>query len=180
MVSKIIAVVAALAVSALAAPTDVSKPFKIGVTIEGKTVYLTKTATASPNLADGISCTIGDKPTAKGAITCEGNLGYYYADRHPFDGAAVPITLEAAEKVEKSNKLFFDGYVKSNSGWSIGAGDVLTWKAQQPGTATKPNLVHLSRSATGKAGEIYAEICSTYGHPDGKAFTPGAVKAYYV
>jgi hypothetical protein len=143
-------------------------------------LYLTKTTTASENIADGVTCTIGDKGEVKGSISCETNLGFYYSDKHPFEGALAPMTAEAADKLEKSNRLFYDGFVKSNSNWSIDADNVISWKTPKTGPApTNYNTVHFSRSAMGAANQIYAEICSTYGHPDGKAFTPGVVKAYF-
>src|ERR1700760_1249492 len=63
--------------SALAGPistADTSKPFKIGITFPGKdTLYLTKSSTASPHIADGIECTITSTKTgekAGGKISC--------------------------------------------------------------------------------------------------------------
>jgi hypothetical protein len=74
------------------------------------------------------------------------------------------------------------GFVNSNKGWTIGANDVLSWPTTNPGKdASKPNTVHFSKSVTSPtSNKIYAEICSTYGHPDAVAFTPGTPKAYYV
>jgi len=170
--------------SAIAAPTgsaEPSKSFKIGVTIDGKTVYLTKTTTASENVADGVTCSLADKGDVKGVITCENNLGYYFSERHPFDGAMAPITFEQAEKLEKSNKLFYDGYSKSNKNWSIDASNNISWKTEKTGPPpTNYNVVHFSKSVSGPANQIFAEICSTYNHPDGKAFKWGEVKAYFV
>jgi len=175
---------ASLALCAIAAPAgnaEPSKPFKIGVTIDKKTVYLTKTATASENIADGVTCTIADKGDVKGVITCNDNLGYYYSERHPFEGALVPLTTAQAEALENSNRLFYGGYSKSNKNWSIDANNNISWKTEKTGPApTKYNVVHFSKSVAGAANQIYAEICSTYGHPDGKAFKWDEVKAYFV
>jgi hypothetical protein len=167
--------------SAIAAPTssaDASKPFKIAVTIGSKTVYLTKTTTASENIADGVTCTIADKADTKGVITCDGNLGYYYNDKHPLEGTIVPVTLEAAQKLEASSALY-KGYATSNQNWSIGADNSLKWKSAQTGP-TGADTVHFSKSMFGADNKIYAEICSTYNHPDGSLYTVGATKAVYV
>jgi hypothetical protein len=152
------------------------------VTIQGKTLYLTKTTTASDNIADGVTCSIADKGTAKGVITCDGNLGYYFNDKHPFEGGIVPITLEAAQAIEVKGDALTTGFAKSNQNWSIGADNTLKWKTAQTGPPPKNyDSVHFSRhKLMGAPNQIYAEICSTFGHPDGTLFDIGEVKAVYV
>ena len=167
--------------SSIAAPTsdaNTSKPFKIGVTVNKKTLYLTKTTTASENIADGLTCTLSDKADAKGVITCNDNLGFYFNEAHPFEGALAPLTLEQAQKMEKGNFLY-SGFSKSNKNFKIDSNNKITWGTSK--TSPNPNepySVHFSTQ--GGKNQIFAEICSTYGHPDGRMFNVGEAKAYFV
>jgi len=64
-------------------------------------------------------------------------------------------------------------FAPNNKGWSIGADNVISWK-----TSDKKN-VHFSTPKKGGT-QIYAEVCSTYGHLDQGSFVPGKPKAYFV
>jgi len=143
--------VLALVSSAIAAPTE-GKPFKLGVTTkEGKVLYLTERPVASEQKAEGIDCVIVD-----GKIGCgPQKLGYTYGDMHT-SSPLVP-TLRAA----------------NNKNWSIGQGNAISWKTNSG------KEVHFSTKPF-SGNKIYAEICSTYGHPDAKLFIPGVPKAYFV
>ncbi|KAF2670108.1 hypothetical protein BT63DRAFT_454288 [Microthyrium microscopicum] len=153
MVGMKIFAFAALAIGAIAAPVADSKSFKVGVTIGSKTLYLTGTDKSSENIADGIACKIVDTAISCGAD----NKGYDYNPLHPFEGA-----------------LVLSAKPSNNKGWAIDADNKITWKTSDN------KFVNFSTSAVGKPNEIFAEICSTYGHPDGAVFTPGVAKAYYV
>ena len=149
--------------SAIAA--DASKPFKIGVTFGSETLYLTKTKTASPNIADGITCSI----TAATSVSCEGGLTFYYNNLHPFEVALAPSPVKALNT--------------SNQKWSIGPNNEIKWGAQNKSpNPNEPYLVTFSKAKRGSPQEIFAEICTTYGHPDGKdgSFIKGVAKAYFV
>jgi hypothetical protein len=61
----------------------------------------------------------------------------------------------------------------NNKNWSVAEDGTLSWK-----TASGKD-VHFSKKPF-SGNKIYAEICSTYGHPDGKLFQPGEPKAYFV
>jgi hypothetical protein len=157
--------------SALAGPiftAETSKPFKIGVTFNSKeTLYLTSTSTASPNIADGIECTItttttGSKPV--GRLACgPDNKAFTYSEFH---------TLEPLKPVAPDNK---------NVDWSIHADNTLFWGAAPAGTKS----VTFSRQKTGNPRNIYAEVCSTFDHHAllpavGDFWQRGDAKAYYV
>ncbi|KAF2663529.1 hypothetical protein BT63DRAFT_461255 [Microthyrium microscopicum] len=163
---------AALAVGALAGPVataDASKAFKIGVTFPNKdTMYLTNSATASANIADGIACTI--TPVTSGDKTV-GELGcgpdkktFTYSELH----STSPLQPVAADK--------------KNVNWSIGADNVIAWGALPAGTKS----VTFSRIAGSNPNSIYAEVCSTFEHheklvPSFNGFWErGVAKAYYV
>jgi hypothetical protein len=136
--------------SAVASPTAQDKSFKIGVTFSGKTLYLTESGSAATDLSKGMDCKLsGDK------ISCGSKgQGLTYGDMH----TAVVLTPTAS--------------APNNKGWSIGSDHTIAWKT------SVGKDVHFSIKTPG-SNQIYAEICSTYGHPDGKMFTPGTAKAYY-
>ena len=150
--------------STLASPIETSKPFKIGVTFQGKeTLYLTSTVTASPNIADGIGCTI----TAAKLGCGPDKKAFTYSDLH---------TMEPLKPVTSDSK---------NVNWSIGADDAVYWGTQSAST----KFVTFSRQKAGNSRNIYAEVCSTFDHH--KAFSGlapgltefwehGVAKAYYI
>jgi hypothetical protein len=136
--------------SALAAPTAESAPFRIGVTVKGKTLYVTGTETASENVSDGILCTINE-----GKIGCgPEKLGFTYGNMHT-SSPMVP-ELRAA----------------NNKNWSINPDNTISWK-----TNTGKD-VHFSTKPMSQK-KLYAEICSVYKHPDAPLFIPGVPKAYF-
>ncbi|KAF2429122.1 hypothetical protein EJ08DRAFT_662077 [Tothia fuscella] len=162
---------AALAIGALAGPIateETSKPFKIGVTFKDtETLYLTSTAAASKNIADGIECTI---TTTQNAGKTIGKLGcgpekkaFTYSSAH---------TTKPLEPVASDNK---------NVDWSINADDTIKWGALPAGTEP----VAFSRQKNGKANAIFAEVCTTFDHHKNIAavkdfWEKGVAKAYYV
>jgi hypothetical protein len=149
--------------SALAGPistAETSKPFKIGVTFNGKeTLYLTNASAASPNIADGIECTI-----TTGKLGCgPSKKTFTYSEYH---------TTKPLEPVASDKK---------NVDWSIGADNVIHWGALPAGTKS----VTFSRQKNGNPKNIYAEVCSTFDHhknmPSVRDFwEAGVPKAYYV
>jgi hypothetical protein len=157
--------------SALAGPisaTETSKAFKIGVTFPSKeTLYLTSTATASSNIAEGIECTIatskaGEK--AVGKLSCgPDKKAFTYSEYH---------TMKPLEPVASDNK---------NVDWSIGSDNVIMWGALPAGTKS----VTFSRQKNGKPTAIFAEVCTTFDHHDKiqavrDFWERGVAKAYYV
>jgi len=158
--------------SALAGPVsraETSKPFKIGVTFQGKdTLYLTSTPTASPNIADGIACTITTTKTGDKAISKLGcgpdQKAFTYSEFH----STKPLEPVASDK--------------KNVDWSIGADNVIQWGAVQGKTAKS---VAFSRQSKGNQTNIFAEVCSTFDHHDNlptyrEFWERGVAKAYYV
>jgi hypothetical protein len=157
--------------SALAGPissSETSKPFKIGVIFQGKeTLYLTSTAVASTNIADGIQCTItttvvGEKSVGKLACGPEKNA-FTYSEYH---------TMKPLEPVASDKK---------NVDWSIGADNVISWGALPAGTKS----VTFSRQKTGNPKSIFAEVCTTFNHHDNMPtvrdfWERGVAKAYFV
>ena len=156
--------------SAFAGPiatTETSKPFKIGITFQNQeTLYLTKTSAASPNIADGIECTI---TTTKSGDKSVGKLGcgpdkkaFTYSEFH---------TLKPLEPVTPDKK---------NVDWSIGADNVIHWGALPAGTKS----VTFSRQKNGNQKNIFAEVCSTFDHHNNMPavrdfWQRGVAKAYY-
>lgn len=132
--------------------TTSSKAFKIGVTFpDGQVLYLTSTTSASPSAADAVECTM-----AAGALACGANkAGLTYGDFHSFEALAPTVSAP------------------NNKGFSIAEDNTLHWAAAQAGKE-----VHFSLM-TGAPKQLYAEICSSYGHPDKFMFTPGVAKVYY-
>jgi hypothetical protein len=61
----------------------------------------------------------------------------------------------------------------NNKDWSILPNGTISWKTPEG------KDVHFS-TKVGAGNKVFAEICSTYGHPDGKGFVPGTAKAYFV
>jgi hypothetical protein len=98
---------------------------------------------------------------------------------HPFEGALMPITKAAAERREKSNRLFYSGYSTSNQNWSIDADGTIKWRTTKPGPPpTYNNDVHISAKTGGKPNQFFAEVCSGLQHPDGRGFNPAVLKAW--
>jgi hypothetical protein len=156
--------------SALAGPVnkvEKSTPFRIGVTFHGKeTLYLTNTAIASPNAADGIECVITTTTTggkAVGRIGCgPDDKAFTYSELH---------SLDPLHPVTPDNK---------NVGWSIAADDTISWGAMPAGSKS----VAFSRAKGANAKSVYAEVCSTYNHHDifpgfADFWERGVAKAYY-
>lgn len=135
---------------------------------------MTGTGPPTKNLAEGISCTISDKGSLRNSLTCENNLGYYFNEKHPLEGVLRAMTPEGALTEEKKQSFMGYGFAKSNQNWSIGPNNSIVWATSKPG---KP--VHFSKMGANNE-EIYAEICSSFGHLDGAMFTQGNAKAYFV
>jgi hypothetical protein len=164
---------------ASAAAVQAYPPFKIGVVVDNKAWFLTRSINASERIEDGITCVIEDQNGLRDSLVCEGDLGLYFADTHPFEGALIPITKGVAEKREKSNKLFFNGYAVSNQNWSIEPDGKVRWRTTKPGPPpTYNNDVHISKKVGGKPNQFFAEVCSGLQHPDGKGFIPGQIGAW--
>jgi hypothetical protein len=138
--------------SAVASPVEVTdgRSFKIGINFSGKTLYLTESGTGATELSKGMDCKLnGDK------IACGKNgQGLTYGDFH----TAVVLTPTAM--------------ATNNKGWSIGSDNTISWKR------SGNRDVHFSIKGAG-TNQIYAEVCSVDGHPDGMMFTPGKAKAYF-
>jgi hypothetical protein len=133
--------------SAIAGPiatTETSQPFKIGITFKNdETLYLTATSTASPNVSDGIKCTIETTGTV-GKLSCgPEKKAFTYSQLH---------TTEPLKPVASDKK---------NVAWSIGADNVIQWAAEQ-GSDTK--FVTFSRQKKGDQKQIFAEVCTSFDH----------------
>jgi hypothetical protein len=99
-----------------------------------------------------------DCKLANGVIGCGAdNKGYGYNLLHPFEGA-----------------LVLNAKPSNNKNWSIGSNNIISWKTPDQ------KEVHFSKSKKGSPNQIYAEICSTYGHGDKDSFVTGQAKAYYI
>jgi hypothetical protein len=140
---------------------------------EAETLYLTGTGPASTNIKDAITCTIGDKGNLKSSITCGDNLGYYFNEFHPLEKQLRARTPEQAMAKEKEQGFMGKGFAESNKNWSIGPDNAIIWSTSQPG---KP--VHFSKMSVNEK-DVYAEICSSFGHLDGPMFIQGVAKAYF-
>jgi hypothetical protein len=131
-------------------------------------LYLTGSTIASPNIADGIECTI---TTTKGAgVDPVGRLScgpekkaFTYNEFH---------TAEPLEPVASDEK---------NVDWAIDAKDnTIHWGALPTGTMS----VSFSRAKGGNTSNVYAEVCSTFDHhtvfPElGDYWERGVAKAYF-
>jgi hypothetical protein len=144
--------------SAAASPAaQESKPFKIGVAFDSRTLYLTEGEEASESIDKGMVCKI----SATTEISCGSkNLGLGFEAAHPFWGTIRPTEL-----------------TKGNKNWAIGADNVLSWKDDK-GKDVHLSLKKFEGATTSK--KVYAEQCSTLGHGDGPAFISGVAKAYFV
>jgi hypothetical protein len=141
----------------VAAPLAQSKPFKFGVTISGRTLYLTETTDATETKANGVDCFLTEISANNNKISCgKNNQGFTLIEAHPANGAMKPVANATP-----------------NRGWSIGSDNVITWKTDGG------QKVHFSTFALGSAKQVYAEMCSTKGHGDGVLFSPGVAKAYF-
>jgi hypothetical protein len=145
----------------LAAPTAQGKQFKVAIeTTKSAAHGSTKGAKTGTTVYLSNSGTTKNAADAlvctlsngtSGTISC-GGKGFTVNSLH----TAMPLTP-----------------TPGNTGtWKIGADDTLTWH-------TGATEVHLSTKSAASTS-IYAEVCSTSGHPDGTSFYPGYVKAVYV
>jgi hypothetical protein len=142
-----------------------SKPFKFGVTINGRTLYITEKNDASENIADGVQCVLNDDKIACGAA----QGGFAFIKGHPglSQGGMKPIASD-----------------KNNQGWSIGSDNVISWQPESPTLDFKVNFSTSALPAWmgggGSPNAVSAETCTTLKHPDGPMFTPGVAKAYFI
>jgi hypothetical protein len=156
--------------SAAAVPTSdaaLNKSFKIGVTFDKRVLYITESGEASEQAANGVDCVLTEISAGNNRIAC-GSVkgGFAFNELHPLAGAMKPVADAS-----------------SNSHWSIDSNNVLSWKTNNgkeiafsiammdPGNFSPNDL------ATTK--KIYAEVCSTAKHPDGRLFKAGVAKAYF-
>jgi len=120
-----------------------------------------------------------DRRGLRDTIVCENDLGFYFGDMHPWEGPLAPITAQAAEKIEKSNKRLYSGYSTSNQNWSIDPDGRIRWRTTKPGPPPSyKNEVHFSRIIGGQQNQFYAEVCSGLNHPDAPVFKPGEARIW--
>ncbi|KAF2422448.1 hypothetical protein EJ08DRAFT_682664 [Tothia fuscella] len=127
--TKVFTAIALASGMVAAAPFAEGTPFKFGVTVSGKTLYLKANGMGTANKAEGVSCTIVDK-----SLSCDGKTA------PKFGGDMIQLKLQAGK----------------SQGWSLGD---TTPGAKAAPISWVPSAGPSKKFSFRSGDEIWAESC---------------------